>query len=151
MGCERRMIRSPLKAILLCVVFWGLLLAGASAGEWKPYQATREGDIYYFDRESIERLPEGILRVWVRMEKTDYQGGDLKKYVDEIVSGKKGKVTGEVVQLLEINCPKGMFRVINLVEYDRNRDIKRYFNVPSEWNKIPPESVTNFLSKEVCR
>ncbi len=140
-----------LRKILLSSLFFFVLLVVASAGEWKPYQATRDGDIYYFDRESVERLPDGPIRVWVKIEKTDPHGGDFKKHVDEIISGNKSKVTGEVLQLLEINCSQGIFRVINLVEYDKNRDIKQYFNVPSEWNKIPPESVTNFLVKEICK
>ena len=44
------------------VIVIGLLTLLSSEGwgkDWKPYQATKNGDIYYFDSESIEKLPEG--------------------------------------------------------------------------------------------
>ena len=91
------------------------------------------------------------MKVWTRTEKTEFSGGDLIKHVDEVTSGKKDKVIGEIIQLLEINCPGKQFRVINLAVYDKNKDIKEYYNDPSEWEGIAPESVTNFLQQELCR
>lgn len=129
--------------ILLCSDGWGR--------DWKPYQATKNGDIYYFDPESIENLTKDVVRVWVKTEKTEFIGGNLKKHVDEVTSGGKDKVTGEIIQLIDINCSIKTFRVINLAVYDRNREIKEYYNDPSEWNGIAPESVVNYLSKEVCK
>lgn len=136
------------------VIVIGLFALFSSEGwgrEWKPYQATRNGDIYYYDSESMERLPGGMTRVWTRTEKTDFSGGDLMKHVNEVISGAKGKVIGEIIQLMEINCPGRQFRIINLAVYDKDKDIKEYYNDPSEWEKIAPGSVTNFLHEEVCR
>jgi hypothetical protein len=119
--------------------------------DWKAYQAAKNGDIYYLDPETIEKLPDDIVKVWIKTERTEFGGGDFKKHVEEVTSGKKEKVTGEILQLIDINCSRKTFRVVNLAVYDKNREIKEYYSDPSEWNVIPSESVTNFLSREVCK
>jgi len=136
---------------VIVIGFLTLLSSEGWGKDWKPYQATRNGDIYYFDSESIEKLPGGLIKVWTRTEKTEFLGGDLFKHVDEVTSGAKDKVVGEIIQLLEINCPGRQFRVINLAVYDKLKDIKEYYTDPSEWEGIAPGSVTNFLHEEVCR
>ena len=119
--------------------------------DWKAYQAAKNGDIYYLDPETIEKLPDDIVRVWVKTERTEFGGGDFKKHVQEVTSGKKEKVTGEILQVIDINCSRKTFRVVNLAVYDKNKEIKEYYSDPSEWNVIPAESVTNVLSREVCK
>ena len=141
------------KHILVFIVL-GLLTLWNSEGwgkEWKAFQATRNGDIYYFDSESIEEPGEGMVRVWIKTEKTEFGGGDFKKNVEEVVSGDKGKVIGEILQLVDIRCSEKTFRVINLAVFDKNKDVKEYYSDPSEWNVIPSESVLNFLHGEVCK
>ncbi len=130
-------------AILLNSVAWGR--------DWKAYQAAKNGDIYYLDPETIEKLPDDIVRVWIKTERTEFGGGDFKKHVEEVTSGKKEKVTGEILQLIDINCSRKTFRVVNLAVFDKNKEVKEYYSDPSEWNVIPTESVTNFLSREVCK
>lgn len=130
-------------AILLNSEGWGW--------DWKAYQAAKNGDIYYLDPETIEKLPDDIVRVWIKTERAEFRGGDFKKHVEEVTSGKKEKVTGEILQLIDINCSRKTFRVVNLAVFDKNKEIKEYYSDPSEWNVIPAESVTNFLSKEVCK
>jgi len=119
--------------------------------DWKPYQATKEGDIYYFDLESLEKLPDNIIQVWVKTEKTEFDGGNLKRHVTEVTGGRKDKVISEIIQVLEINCSSKTFRIINLAVYDKDKNIKEYFNDPSEWNPISSKSVTNYLYREVCK
>ena len=138
---------------ILVFIALGFLTLWNSEGwgkEWKAFQATRNGDIYYFDSESIEKPGEGMVRVWIKTERTEFSGGDFKKNVDEVVSGKKDKVIGEILQLVDIRCSEKTFRVINLAVYDKNKDVKEYYSEPSEWNVISPESVLNFLHREVC-
>jgi hypothetical protein len=130
-------------AILLNSVAWGR--------DWKAYQAAKNGDIYYLDPETIEKLPDDIVRVWIKTERTEFGGGDFKKHVEEVTSGKKEKVTGEILQLIDINCSRKTFRVVNLAVFDKNKEVKEYYSDPSEWNVIPAEFVTNFLSREVCK
>ena len=139
---------------LKTAILWiGILFLHQTQGwgeDWKAYQATRKGNIYYFDQGSIEPSKEGRVKVWVKVEKTDFDGSDLKGHVSEIQAGNKTKVTGEVIQLLEIDCPLRTFRIINLAVYNKNRDIQEYYSDPSEWEVIHPDSVTQDLFRVVC-
>ena len=141
------------KCVLLFLVlsFMTLWNSEGWGKEWKAFQATRNGDIYYFDPEGIEKPSEGVVRVWIKTERTEFSGGDFKKNVDEVVSGKKDKVIGEILQLVDIRCSEKTFRVINLAVFDKNKDVKEYYSDPSGWNVIPSESVLNFLREEVCK
>lgn len=132
-----------LSFFLFCAVGWGK--------DWRPYQATKSGDIYSYDPESIEKLPDSRVKIWVRTEKTEFKGGNLKDHVDEIIGGKKDKVTGEIIQLIEIDCSSNRYRIVNLAVYDKNKDIKEYYSDPSEWESIVSESVTHYLYKEICK
>jgi hypothetical protein len=134
--------------ILGAVIF---LNAEVWGRDWKAYQTAKNGDIYYLDPETVEKLPDGIVRVWIKTERTEFGGRDFKKHVQEVTSGKKEKVTGEILQLIDINCLRKTFRVVNLAVFDKNKEIKEYYSDPSEWSVVPSESVTNSLSKEVCK
>jgi hypothetical protein len=141
------------KTMIALLVLTAVILLNSSGWgrDWKAYQAAKNGDIYYLDPETIEKLPDDIVRVWIKTERAEFRGGDFKKHVEEVTSGKKEKVTGEILQLIDINCSRKTFRVVNLAVFDKNKEIKEYYSDPSEWNVIPAESVTNFLSKEVCK
>ena len=138
--------------IVLLVLGIVILLNTSGWGrDWKAYQAAKNGDIYYLDPETIEKLPDGIVRVWVKTERTEVGGGDFKKHVQEVISGKKEKVTGEILQLMDIHCSRKTFRVVNLAVFDKNKEVNEYYSDPSEWSVIPSASVTDFLSKEICK
>ena len=143
----------PHRSLLTFTLIGFLILTGSEARgkDWKPYQATKNGDIFYFDPDSLETLPEGRVKVWVKIEKTEFRGDDLKKHVENVIAGKTDSVTGEIIQFLEIDCPDKKFRIINLAVYDKNKDIKEYYNDPSDWEAIAPQSVTHFLQQEVCK
>jgi hypothetical protein len=142
----------PKTMITLLIVGVVILLSSEVFGrDWRAYQAVKNGDIYYLDPETIETLPDGVVRVWIKTEKTEFGGVDLKKHVQEVTSGEKKNVRGEILQLMEIDCSKKTFRIVNLAVFDENKEIKEYYSDPSEWNVIPAESVTNFLSREVCK
>jgi hypothetical protein len=139
---------------MIALLVLGIVILLNSEGwgrDWKAYQAAKNGDIYYLDPETIEKLPDGIVRVWVKTEKTEFEGGDFKRHVQEVTSGKKGKVSAEILQLMDIHCSRKTFRVVNLAVFDKNKEVNEYYSDPSEWSVIPPSSVTDFLSKEVCR
>jgi hypothetical protein len=138
--------------IALLVLGTVILLNSSGWGtDWKAYQAAKNGDIYYLDPETIEKLSDGIVRVWVKTEKTEFGGGDFKNHVQEVTSGNKEKVTAEILQLIDIHCSRKTFRVVNLAVFDKNKEVNEYYSDPSEWSVIPSGSVTDFLSKEVCK
>jgi hypothetical protein len=141
------------RAMIALLVLGTLILLNSSGWgrEWKAYQAAQNGDIYYLDPDTVEKLPDGIVRVWVKTERTEFRGGNFEKHVQEVTSGKKEKVTGEILQLMDIRCSRKTFRVVNLAVFDEDKEVNEYYSDPSEWSVIPSGSVTEFLSKEVCK
>jgi hypothetical protein len=138
---------------------WSLFIYGyneAEGAEWKLFQATSTGNIYYYDSTNIKRFTNNFLWVWVRIiETVGLSEEDLKGLKDPeravgVIEKAQEKSTGEWKQLFEINCLERKFRVLSATLYNINGSIKDEYEIPSEWVHIPPGSVTNYLSKIVC-
>lgn len=144
---------------MFLIALWSLFIYGfskAEGAEWKLFQTTSAGNIYYYDSTSIKRFSNDILWVWVRIiETTGFSKRDLEKLKDpkkaiEVIKEEKKKSTGEWKQVFEINCPARMVRVLSATLYDMNGIIKEDYELPSEWAHIGQNSVTNYLTKILC-
>ena len=145
---------------IILLGFWSFLIYGfnkAEGAEWQLFQTTSAGNIYYYDATSIERLPPNdILQVWVRIiETTGFSKADLEKLKDsgraiEVIKKAQKHSRSEWKQLFEINCSGRLFRVLSATLYDVNGNIKENYELPSEWTRIPQNSVTNHLAKILC-
>jgi len=113
------------------IIFMGILslfIFGfkAEATEWKLFQATSVGNIYYYDLASIKRFPNDILWVWVKIIETrEFSKEELEELKDpkkanEVIKEAQEKSTGEWKQLFEINCSGKMIRVLSATLYDTN-------------------------------
>ncbi len=144
------------------ITFIGILLFfiygfnEAEGAEWKLFQATSTGSIYHYDSTGIKRFANNSLWVWVRIiETVGLSKEDLKRLEDperavDVIEKAQEKSTGVWKQLFEINCSERMFRILSATLYDKKGSIKDDYQIPSEWVPIPPNSVTNYLSKIVC-
>jgi hypothetical protein len=144
---------------IILLGFWSFFIYGfhkAEGADWQFFQTTSAGNIYYYDAISIERLPNDILRVSVRIvETTGFGKVDLEKLKDpekvtEVIEKAQKKSTGEWKQRFEMNCSAKMFRVLSATLYDMNGNIKENYELPSEWTRIPQNSVTNHLARILC-
>jgi hypothetical protein len=144
---------------IILIGVWSLLIYGfnkAEGAEWELFQATSAGNIYYYEATSIERFPNNILRVWVKIiETTGFSKADLEKLKDpkkaiEVVKEAQKKSTSKWKQLFEINCSARMVRVLSATLYDPNGNVKENYELPSEWAHIAQNSVTNYLAKILC-
>lgn len=138
---------------------WSLFIYGlckAEAAEWKLFQASPTGNIYYFDPASVKHFPNHVVWVWVRIiETTGFSEEDLKGLKDpkrarDIISKASERSTGEWKQLFEIMCSQRMSRTLSATLYDKEGRIKEDYEIPSEWIYIPPNSVTSHLIKMIC-
>jgi len=144
---------------IILLGLWSFLIYGFNKAEgavWELFQTTSAGNIYYYDAISIERLPNDILQVWVRIiETTGFSKADLEKLKDperaiEVIKKAQKHSRSEWKQLFEINCSGRLFRVLSATLYDMNGNIKENYELPSEWTHIPQNSVTNYLAKILC-
>ncbi len=155
MRWNRLLIKSGIILIGTC----SLLMYGfnkAEGAEWELFQVTSAGNIYYYDATRVERFPNDILRVWVKIvETTGFSKADLEKLKDpekgiEVAKKAQKKSTAEWRQLFEINCSTRMVRVLSATLYDMNGNVKENYELPSEWAHIAENSVTNYLAKILC-
>ncbi len=124
--------------------------------EWKLFQATSVGDIYYYDPTNIKRFPNDTVWVWVKIVgTTGFSKGELKELKDpqkgtEVIKEARRRLTSQWKQLFEINCSARMVRVLSATLYDSKGIIKEDYEIPSDWVPIAPDSVTNYLTKILC-
>jgi hypothetical protein len=144
---------------IILIGIWSLFIYGsnkAEGAEWKLFQATSVGNIYYYDPTSVKRFPNDILWVWVKIIETKgFSKEDLEELKDpkkaiEVIKEAQEKSTSEWKQQFEINCSARMVRVLSATLYDTNGIIKEEYEIPSEWAHIAQNSVTNYLTEILC-
>jgi hypothetical protein len=156
---EMKWNKLQIKFGIVLMGIWSLFIYGfnkAEGAEWKLFQATSAGNIYYYDPTSIKRFPNDILWVWIKIietkefSKDDLGGLKEPNQATGILKKAQEKSTGEWKQLFEINCSARMVRVLLATLYGTNGRIKEDYEIPSEWVHIPPNSITNHLTEILC-
>jgi hypothetical protein len=161
-----------------------LLLTGFISGnkevwgtDWCYYGTSDLGQ-YFYDKDSITSLSEGVVRLWERVIKEE----DLKrafgekkeaveKYIEGKVSGRKAiskeeskklyeewqkeflrdLILRERRMLIELKCGEEKFRLISGVEYDEKGEIRRALSASqAEWLSIIPGTPMEELYHIVC-
>ena len=145
--------------------------------DWCHY-GTSDMEQFYYDKDSLTYLPDGVVRVWERVIKDE----DLKKafeekkeatqkFIEGKVSGKKALskeqtamlyeqwqkeflrdlVISEKRMLIELKCGEKMFRLTSGVEYDEKGNAKKGFSASQpEWLPVGPEAPIEGLYNLVC-
>jgi len=162
--------------IIAAAIFGYAEVRGA---DWTYYGDTGiKGDVYYYDKESITFLPEGVVRVRERAIKDEdlkkafeEKKGAVEKFIERRVSGRKAiskeesekiyeewqreflrdLIIAEKRMLIELKCGDKMFRLISGVEYDeKGNAIRGLSGSPSEWLQIIPKKPIERLYEIVC-
>ena len=95
--------------------------------DWKEFAQATTG-VFYYDAGSMASPSQGILRVWIH------------------------NATKHETSLSELNCKDDSYRVLDVVEYDKEGNIKNrntYYD-NTTWLKAPPGSVLELLDILVC-
>jgi len=58
------------RVVLMIWLFSVYGINGAEGAEWRLFQASPAGNIYYFDSASIKHFPNGLVWVWVKIIET---------------------------------------------------------------------------------
>jgi hypothetical protein len=100
----------------------------AWSAEWKELAEATTG-IFQYDAASISSSSQGLVRVWIH------------------------NASKRETSLVEFNCKGGIYRVLDVAEYDEASRIKAredYYDNPY-WLSVTPKSVPESLQKVVCR
>lgn len=112
---------------------------------WKLMAKDSQGSTFYYDTKYIDRLGNKVA-VWT---KTYYGDRAIPPKVDQV--GKSHEPVTSSLEVNQINCESGMARRFRVFHYSKGEACLDYSDTPSEWIRIPPNTVLEILQKEVCR
>lgn len=150
----------------------------ARGTDWCYYGTQDDIGQFFYDRDSVTPLPEGVVRVRERTIKDEVlkkaieeKKEAIQKFIEGKLSGKKAltkeqtdilyqqwqkeflrdAVIAEKRMLIELKCGRNMFRVISGVETDEKGAPKKAFSSPqAEWLPIHPNTPIEGLYNTVC-
>lgn len=147
---ERRNMRWAC-AWILCAVCGMSTAASVSAesGRWKEVRKA-EGRVLSVDLDSLSRSPEGLVRAWVRVENREKPLLDLGKFARKLDKRATGEEHSK--SRWEIDCGKGLFRILESLSYDRYGEVISSTGCDEKalWKSVPPESDEEAVSRAVC-
>jgi len=138
--------------IFLSVLIVLLPVTPVLGSDWVEYGKTSLGDVYSYNKVKIKHRKNAV-QVWVRFV---YSDEGRKRYIQGM--RKYGGSTegydnlSQTLTLYEINCEKGMSRVLSIIEYN-NQGVTLYrgSSDKSKWIYIVPGSVKDNLRKKICK
>jgi hypothetical protein len=132
------------------------LVSQAQSAEWILYSTNTDDDEFFYDRENLTKLPNGIIRVWIMIL---YSDEARKKYIQQRISDgladdKRYETLSYSLSMWEINCAAKEFRGMANIDYSTDRrklESSIYEQQPSEgWRPVPPDSIGEVMYKAVC-
>lgn len=170
---------------LMFFLVWGgsfalLALSGLDArgADWHRYGVTDGGRQYFYDKDSIVFLPEGVVRLWARVigeeelkRAFEEKRAETEKFIERKVLGKRelskeqaeilyrqwekqflrDLVTAERRTLIELNCREHRFRAVSGVEYNEKGEMRKVFVAPeADWLALSSGTPVEELFRLVC-
>ncbi len=150
--------------IKIIIGIWSLLsilsVCEVRGANWVPFEANNVGDVFYYDKESINNYSGNIVRVW---DKEIFSEEGKKNLINVLVRTglsedkllQKGydKVASKT-NLIEINCKDKTAGILSLTYYYADGSVLETFDL-SGYDvpriHINPESAIEKLHNKVCR
>jgi len=139
--------------IILCLpcVFIIIFLNGTFSSDWKFYGITRGDDDAYYDRDSIEYLDEGSLRVWELHILSDETKGRIihkayMKGIDIIIYDD----AAYGMFLTEIHCKKKEYITLYAFLYDKHLYLLNRTEIKEKPHYILEGTSEDALYRAVC-
>lgn len=123
------------------------------SSDWAEYGVSKNDNVYFYNKVSIKHGTDDIVQVWDKMVYSDEgREKDFQYYKKRgwLTEG-RDKLSHQLT-LNEINCKKGMNRILSLIEYEKDGGIlsSNSFDKPN-WVYIVPGSMMNILQEKVCK
>ncbi|OPY05618.1 MAG: hypothetical protein A4E66_02405 [Syntrophus sp. PtaB.Bin001] len=145
--------------LLVLVIFWGcsvnrnVVPPVFGSSKWVEYETNIYGGNYSYSEETIEHRTKTVVQVWNRVV---YSAEGRERYIQDMkdngISTDGYENLSETHRLNEIDCKKGMYNIVSIVDYDRNGKILFSDSYKkSEWNNIRFGSMMDKLRKKVCK
>jgi hypothetical protein len=142
--------------LLLFAITMAFLVSQAEGVEWVSMGTDKWGDELSYDRETLTKLPTGIIKVW---KKTKYSEEGRKAFIQEYVidepSVNRYEALSRSLFLWEINCATRDAKVTEFAFQSSDGEVLDSSYAPKEqssekWYPVSPESEAEKLYKAVC-
>lgn len=141
--------------VLLVVVMSSVISNHANAQE-KEWVFFVKDNLFnhYYDKVSMNRLPEGIIQVLIKITHRGKEGFDLLMTVRK----QKGFLMGgyedyaHTLKAIEINCPDKTKNTLDQSDYGKEGNLLDSVRaIIRKWDPIAPESIDAFYHKALCK
>jgi len=131
-------------AVIGCIVFFFCMeLWGA---DWKVIGRDVQDSICEIDVASISRLPNNIVRVWLKIT---YSQEGITEVVTNYGPTFKDLFYSKI--FTEIDCAESKYRILGSTYYSSDDGVIHNDNSFSDWHFITPNSMARATFKEVCK
>ncbi len=131
--------------------------AHSEEGRWKEIGNSKTDTRWYIDTESLSCPSKDSILVWVRSipDKANPEYGEGEESTWSIMKEIQARYFGIYActeGLSELDCSKGMVRVLYFVAYDKKGEIiTSSLDPDAEWAFIMPGSVGETLRETLCK
>jgi len=130
------------------ILVFGLIIISMGdvyGADWKLFSSSIICD-HYYDRQSITSSSKKVVRLWAKRVFSEKGVADMVKDF-----GEKYKVLNHSIELFELNCIEKKFSIIKSIYRSNDGVVISSVSGESSGDDIPPESVVEFLYKEICK
>jgi len=121
--------------------------------DWLIYDTSNEGDIYLYNKVSINHRTKDILQVWCKQVYSDKSREDYIQVMTKSGSFTKTELEklSFVIILQEIDCKGKKHRILSMTGYDEGgKTLYSGSDDKEKWRYIIPDSRDDELRKKVC-
>jgi hypothetical protein len=139
--------------VILAVVLL-LICSVAEGADWKLFGVDNDKCTYYYDVSSVKTLPQGIKKVWTKMQAENDKCilYNIKMRTVIGLSINSYKNYSYTMALGKINCAskKASAEIVN--DYDNEGNVLYSISPSTEyWEAIVPESAAYLLYEQICK
>ena len=141
--------------LILFTIGMVFLVSQAKGAEWINIGSDRDGTEYFYDSETITKLPTDIVNVWVKFQ---YSDEGRKKYIQERSSQGLNVNLYDTLSysltLEEVNCATRKARTITFTNYSFDSAVLLLFSKKQQtsegWEPVHPETMGERMYRAVC-
>jgi hypothetical protein len=131
------------------------IVSQAEGAEWVLFNTDEQDIKVFYDRETLTKLPTGIIKVWTKKEFSDKGRSEYIQWmISERLDAKHYENLSHGLSLNEVNCVSREKRIMAISHHSYDGRVlfsHTYKLQPSEnWQPIAPDSIGETFYRAVC-
>ena len=134
--------------LLLAMVFMASGVAWGGGGKWVLLDSDPDHSDFYYDKDAIKRLPEGIIGIQAKVVFSPKGKADA---LESLKNAAYRDLTWALYQY-ELNCDTQQSRLVRVVNYDSKESVITEFKLAgkTKWEDVPSGSRLEMVQEQEC-